>query len=49
MLNARSVQIFSSASAAVAAGNAARNEGFVPTISVVDGIYGRTYHMTVAR
>jgi len=47
MLNARSVQIFNSASAAITAGNSARAEGFVFTIAVVDGIYGRTYHMTV--
>lgn len=47
MLNAASTQIFSSASAVIAAGIAARADGRTPSVSVVDGIYGRRYHMTV--
>lgn len=47
MLNACATQIFASASEAIAAGIAARIDGLTPAFAVVDGIYGRTYHMTV--
>lgn len=47
MLNTRSIQIFSTASEAIAAGRAARAEGRVPSVEVVDGVYGRTYHVSV--
>ena len=47
MLNTRSTEIFRNASDAIAAGVAARADGLVPSIAVVDGIYGRTYHVSV--
>lgn len=47
MLNTRFTEIFATASEAIAAGRAARAEGRVPSIEVVDGIYGRTYHVSV--